>query len=330
MNNMPLVSIITPVYNRDKYISSCIDSILKQTYKYFEYIIIDDGSNDNTPKIINKYSKCDSRIKVISNLNNLGATESYNKGVLASNGQYIMRLDSDDIAFPMRIEKQIKYLKNNKNTFAVGTGAELIDENGIKYRIKKFPTKFKKIKKIFEYTNGIFNSSAMMNLDVINYNKKLILLDPIIYPADDFYMWKNIIFNSFKIENVKDILHKHRVHSGSESINNSLEQGYKTLLSVKLFSKRDNNLNIRNFIDGKKVLFEKLPDRLKPSNLEKIFFTNTYHDHLSILDNIKYILFIISQPKINSSDLKYKYLIVFKLLLKLISIFRRNYFGKFK
>lgn len=328
MSDIPLVSIITPVFNREKYISYCIDSILKQTYKYFEYIIVDDGSNDHTIDIINKYSEQDNRIKVISNLHNLGAPKSYNKGVMASKGQYIMRLDSDDIAFPKRIEKQIAYLKKNKKTFAVGTGSELIDENGIKYRTKKFPTKYHKIKKIFEYTNGIFNSSVMMNLELINYDKKLILLDPVIYPADDFYMWKNIIFKNLIVENIKDILHKHRVHPGSESLNNSLEQGYKTLLSAKLFSKKDNNLNIKNFIDGKNVLFDKLPESLKPTNLEIIFFTKSYYNHVSVIENIKQISYIINLPKSDSSDLKYKFIIVFKLILKLLSLTRRNIFGK--
>ena len=84
-----------------------------------------------------------------------------------------MRLDSDDIAFPDRIEKQINYLEKNKKIFALGTGSELIDENGKKYRTKRFPKKFNNIKKIFEYTNGIFNSSVMMNLELLNYEKIL-------------------------------------------------------------------------------------------------------------------------------------------------------------
>ena len=174
MTSLPLVSIITPVFNREEYISLCINSILNQTYRHFEYFIIDDGSTDKTSKIIEEYLQSDKRITVITNSYNLGAAKSYNKGVEASKGKYLMRLDSDDIAFPDRIEKQINYLEKNKKIFALGTGSELIDENGKKYRTKRFPKKFNNIKKIFEYTNGIFNSSVMMNLELLNYEKNLI------------------------------------------------------------------------------------------------------------------------------------------------------------
>ena len=138
MTSLPLVSIITPVFNREEYISLCINSILNQTYRHFEYFIIDDGSADKTSKIIEEYLQSDKRITVITNSYNLGATKSYNKGVEASKGKYLMRLDSDDIAFPDRIEKQINYLEKNKKIFALGTGSELIDENG-KISNKKIP-----------------------------------------------------------------------------------------------------------------------------------------------------------------------------------------------
>lgn len=328
MTSHPLVSIITPVLDREKYISLCIKSILNQTYKNFEYIIIDDCSTDNTSKIINEYSQLDKRIIVIKNSNNLGASKSYNLGVEISKGKYLMRLDSDDIAYPDRIEKQVNYLNKNKKIFAIGTGAELIDENGKKFRIKRFPKDFNDIKKIFNYTNGLFNSSVMMNLELINYEKKDIYLNPLIYPADDFYMWKKIISNNLVIENIDDILHKHRVHPGSESLKNSIEQGYKTLLSVKIFSSNSNKLDIKNYIHGKEVLFDKLPKDLRPSPLEITFFSNSYQNYKNIRENFRYIFIAFSQIKLNSKDFYFIYLIISKLILKIFSIMKRRFIGK--
>ena len=113
--NDPLVSIVLPVHNGEKYIRESLDSCLKQTYENIEIVVIDDASDDSTPEILEEYEKKFDKVKVftIEKQNSLGAV--LNIGIKASNGSYIARMDADDIMYPTRIEKQVEFLENNKD-----------------------------------------------------------------------------------------------------------------------------------------------------------------------------------------------------------------------
>lgn len=105
-----MVSIIVPVYNAEKYISKCINSILNQTYPYFELILIDDGSKDSSLLICNEYQMKDNRIRVISQINK-GVSETRNKGIKEAKGDYIQFVDSDDELVPTMLEKLVAEIK---------------------------------------------------------------------------------------------------------------------------------------------------------------------------------------------------------------------------
>ena len=104
MNEHSLVSIILPCFNASKYIDVALKSILNQNYKNIEVIVIDDGSTDNTLTILEQYSKVDSRIKLFENSKNKGLIYTLNKAILLANGEYIARMDADDISMLDRIE----------------------------------------------------------------------------------------------------------------------------------------------------------------------------------------------------------------------------------
>lgn len=106
-----MASVIMAAYNAQEYIAEAIESILKQTFTDFEFIIIDDASTDNTSAIIHSYD--DGRIKLIKNTVNLGLTKSLNIGLKHANGKYIIRTDADDVNLIDRFEKQIKYMESN-------------------------------------------------------------------------------------------------------------------------------------------------------------------------------------------------------------------------
>ena len=108
-----LISVVMAVYNGESCVDDAIKSILNQTFKDFEFIIVDDGSSDNSYNIIKSYASRDKRIKIIRNLVNLGLTKSLNKAILLSKGTYIARQDDDDISLPNRLEYQIKFLQEN-------------------------------------------------------------------------------------------------------------------------------------------------------------------------------------------------------------------------
>lgn len=142
----PKISVVMAVYNQERFLREAIASILAQTYKNFEFIIIDDGSTDNTRKIISSFG--DKRIKVLRNKKNIGLTKSLNLGLKISRGEFIARMDADDISYPGRFELQVQTLQKTKDLFLIGSQADLIREDGAKVGVSKMPTKDYEINKV--------------------------------------------------------------------------------------------------------------------------------------------------------------------------------------
>lgn len=122
-----LVSIITPCYNGEQFISETIESVESQTYPNWEMLIVDDGSTDGSEEIINQYAEKDSRIKLIKQ-KNAGSAEARNNGIRHAQGQYIALLDSDDVWLPEFLSSQIEFMNKNK-TFCVCSSYRRIDEH---------------------------------------------------------------------------------------------------------------------------------------------------------------------------------------------------------
>ncbi|MDO9196985.1 glycosyltransferase [Rhodoferax sp.] len=139
MERPPLVSVVMPVFNVERYVSASIQSILNQSLTDWELILIDDASPDASADVIAKFT--DRRMRYIRHENNLGLAEARNTGIRAAQGDYIAFLDSDDLALPDRLAEQSKFLQRNPRVGLVGTWAELVDENGGKngYRSNPYP-----------------------------------------------------------------------------------------------------------------------------------------------------------------------------------------------
>ncbi|MDY9918633.1 MAG: glycosyltransferase [Proteiniphilum sp.] len=223
----PLVSIILPVFNAESYVNYAIESILEQTYDNYELIIINDGSTDQSLKIINSYQ--DSRI-VLINRENKGLAISLNEGLNIAKGTYIARMDADDVCLPTRLEKQIEYFVKNPQTVLLGTGAELIDINGntIGYHIPYTGNKLLK-KLIFHYGCVFKHPSVMFNKnvanDVGNYNE---LIGKYI---EDYFLWSKLAKKG-KINNIPEILIKYRITPGSIMNFDKDEQFHKFELKI--------------------------------------------------------------------------------------------------
>lgn len=134
--NPVLVSVVMSVYNTEAYLKESIDSILNQTYKNFEFIIINDGSTDKSLAIIQSYN--DRRI-VVLNQKNTGLAKALNNGIAIASGKYIARMDADDIAMPNRLDLQVAFLESNADYVIVGSNAAFIDVNGEYLYTSKFP-----------------------------------------------------------------------------------------------------------------------------------------------------------------------------------------------
>jgi len=151
--------VVMPVYNAEKYLAESIESILNQTFKDFEFIIIDDGSTDSSLSIIKKYDN-DKRIKLIDHAN-YGISKSVNEGIGLSRFDLIARMDADDIAHNERLEKQIKYLLNNNDCGVLGTQATVIDMYGNELYKSNIPTESKHLIKKLPYGSPFYHGSVM-------------------------------------------------------------------------------------------------------------------------------------------------------------------------
>ncbi len=129
----PVVSVLMPTYNGERFLRPAIESILNQTFRDFELIVIDDGSRDQTAEILREFAARDNRILVLTNERNLGIAAATNRGLAAARGEFVALQDHDDISLPHRIQTELEFLHSHPEIALVGSAATLIDENGVAY-----------------------------------------------------------------------------------------------------------------------------------------------------------------------------------------------------
>jgi len=183
-----MISIITCVYNQSKYILQTILSVLDQTYKNFEYIILDDGSIDATTEIIKSIN--DPRVKLIRNEKNLGLTKSLNIALSYATRKYIVRLDGDDIMVPNRLAVQLKFMNTNPEIALCGSRAILINEVGSQIRISDSVPKTDEMLKFLLWDNCLIHSSVIFRKKCIEaiggYNENYVR-------TQDYNLWVDFI-----------------------------------------------------------------------------------------------------------------------------------------
>ncbi|MFH0846036.1 MAG: glycosyltransferase family 2 protein [Patescibacteria group bacterium] len=206
----PKITVLMPVYNSEKYLKKSIESILNQTFTDFEFLIINDGSTDNSEKIIKSYN--DSRIKLISNEVNLGVIKSLNKGLDQARGEYIARMDADDISFPKRLEIQIKFMKKNPHIGIAGSWAKIIIGNKKINKYSKPISHPEKIKIALLFRCIIIHPSIITRKNIL---EKYNLRYNINYEhAEDYGLWSNAV-KYFPITNIKKALIQYRIHDSN-------------------------------------------------------------------------------------------------------------------
>ena len=219
--NKPLVSIVIPVHNGERYIRESIDSCLEQTYENIEIIVVDDKSEDNTLNILKEYG---SKITVIPVEKQNGLGNVINIGIRKSKGKYIARMDADDIMYPNRIEKQIEYLESNPNCVAVGGQIDIIDENGNITGHREYAVENKDIKKNLFLFQPFAHPAVTL--------RRSTLEDIGLYPEN---MWKVedvklflILSTRGEFHNLVDSVLKYRMTFKTESQSKMLDHFKKT------------------------------------------------------------------------------------------------------
>ena len=134
MNGRPLVSVVLPCFNAERFLHEALKSVLRQTYRDLEVVALDDGSRDATARILERHAAQDARVRIMANDNNLGLIPTLNRGVAEARGDFIARMDADDVAAPARIERQVQTLTVRHEIGVLGAGIELVDQAGRRSR----------------------------------------------------------------------------------------------------------------------------------------------------------------------------------------------------
>lgn len=211
---MPRLSVIMPVYNtKEEYLREAIESILIQTFADFEFVIINDGSTNNAEEVILSYK--DTRIKYLKHEKNMGPSFAINRGISVASGEYLIRMDADDISLPERFEKHVNFMYSNPQIDISGTWI-------LKFPQKQFiklPLKHEEIKKFLLLSHNpiggatvIFRKTAIEKLN-IKYDENITV-------AEDLELWLRLK-NKVTFANLPDSLYKYRVHVENSSIKHS-------------------------------------------------------------------------------------------------------------
>jgi glycosyltransferase involved in cell wall biosynthesis len=290
-----------PVYNGEKYLREAIDSILNQTFTDFEFLIIDDGSNDKSSKIIEAYAKKDPRIRFLSNSSNLGLINTLNKGIAEAKANYIARMDADDIALPNRLEKQIQFLHKNPEVSVLGTNMTLIDENSNFIKEVILPPESLLIKWSLHFFCPLAHPTVIcrrsMLLEIGGYNEDF-------KNIEDYELWLRASVK-YKFYNLNESLLCYRLHSSSVSIL-FREQQNKAFLSMA-------TEQISSLID----------EKVNTDVVAMLSFRSNTYDSLKSYTLIQdmYQNFIIKNDVINKKD---KVRIRLDIYNKMIGIIRRD------
>lgn len=210
---MPLVSVVMPVYNGEKYLREAVDSILSQTLTDFEFIIVDDASTDSTREIIASYN--DSRIVYVKNEENLKISATLNRGIALAQGKYIARMDCDDISLPDRLEKQIAFLESHAEVALLGCSVEVFGDK-IKAHKRTFSKTREALLADMVFSSALAHPSVVFRADL--FKKKGMSYNGSYNGLEDYLLFWEIV-KQYKASSLDECLLKYRVHQSQITSN---------------------------------------------------------------------------------------------------------------
>ncbi len=231
---MPEISVLMSVYNGERFLAEAVESILKQSFKDFEFIIIDDGSTDNSSKILRKYAKQDSRVVLIEQ-ENMGLVGALNHGLSLAKTSLIARMDADDIALPNRFQTQIDYMNSHPNIGVLGSAIIPIDTEGKQSKPLFYPCHDSGLDHYtYHYGSPLAHPAVMMRCDLVIeqgcYREEF-------KHAEDYDLWLRL-HKVTKIDNLSEPLLKYRQHDDKISIYHAEAQA-KASVMARYIAKHD-------------------------------------------------------------------------------------------
>lgn len=228
------ITVLMSVYNGEGYLRESVESILTQTYKDFEFIIVNDASKDKSLTILEEYERKDKRIILVSNNENSGLTKSLNNGLKMAKGKYIARQDADDISEPERLFQQVTFLEKHPDIGLIGSDSIAIDDRGKQIGLWETLGDNDQIKERLKKTNCFCHGSVMLRSECLKsvgvYREKFRY-------AQDFDLWLRIS-ERFKVMNINTALYRLRKNPKSISGSNLSTQLDYQLLAIELAKER--------------------------------------------------------------------------------------------
>jgi len=204
----PKVSVLMPTYNIAEFLGKAIESILSQSFKDFEFVIVDDGSTDDSNRILAEYAKKDDRIRIIKNEQNKGIVYSLNRGLRECRGEYVARMDADDIALRDRLERQIAVMEADPNTIVLGAALSYIDRSGKELGVVRRCS----LDKSLIAQNPILHPTVVFRRAILEQHG-LSYLEKYRY-AEDYFLWLQLS-RLGKIDALDDIVLKYRLSNSA-------------------------------------------------------------------------------------------------------------------
>jgi glycosyltransferase involved in cell wall biosynthesis len=220
--DLPVVSVIMSVHNDKKTVTEAIESILSQTYSRFEFLIMNDASSDGSLEIVQAYSLTDSRIRIFSHEYGVGLTKSLNELLAHSVGEYVARIDADDISHRSRLEVQVQYMETHNHVVLCGTQGWYMNEAGVEVGVKNVPVDTAVIQKKLLWNNQFIHSSWLFRRDIIVENGGY---NSLFLKSQDYELILRIA-QKYTVVNLADRLVWWRVRSNSISWQNRQQEWY--------------------------------------------------------------------------------------------------------
>ncbi|WP_418511952.1 glycosyltransferase family 2 protein [Corallibacter sp.] len=301
----PKVTVLMPVYNCSQYVGDAIESILGQSFTDFEFLIIDDASNDETVSIIRTFK--DSRIRLIEKPKNTGYTNSLNYGLTIAKGEYIARMDGDDISLPERFAKQVAFMDTHPEVIACGTTYSIMGSR----LVKKVPIHHNDIK-VQLLRRTCFGHPTVMLRNTV-FDKFKIRYDPSKEPAEDYDLWVRLLAYG-EFYNLPEVLLLYRVHDSQVSVKKSKKK-FSNYYVIKM--------NVLNYLDTSLTADE-------GKILERIIFRQViFYKEFEVFASIKKKLLLANKKGVFDASGFYEYINEMEYLLyKDYFLNRKAYFPK--
>lgn len=228
---MPKVTVLMAVHNGEPFLAEAIESILGQSFEDFEFLVVEDASTDASQKLITSFA--DPRLRLISNREQLGLSRSLNKGLEQAAGQYVARMDHDDISLPQRLKMQVDFLDLHADIDVLGTWARTLGLSP--QQTWRYPTRDDEIRSEFIFNSSLVHGSVMLRKETFDHVK--LRYDPEVTRAQDYELWIRAAPN-VQFANLNTVLLRYRIHDGQVGRRqNTAQQGIAEGVRLRLIQR---------------------------------------------------------------------------------------------